>query len=159
MDNNHVFGEILLKDQSFFNDNPWNTKSISTLASPSCLVVQTSVKCRDLAYAVEPRRSLKIVRIWQWYWKSDVFSQLQLQAQFFYIYQLSKGLGMRKISAHGIRMQENPQTRADIFLNFHRFSWSYLGPKSNLHPHTEISSMALLTPKSSIVTFEKLQFL
>ena len=33
---------------------------------------------------------------------------------------------------------------------FHRFSWSYTDPKSNLLPRMEISSMALLTPKSSI---------
>ena len=33
----------------------------------------------------------------------------------FYIYELRKGLGMRKILAHGIRMQKKPQTRGDIF--------------------------------------------
>ena len=32
----------------------------------------------------------------------------------FYIYQLPEGLGMKKILAHGIRMQKNPQTREDI---------------------------------------------
>ena len=39
------------------------------------------------------------------------------------------------------------------FLDFHGFSWSYVGPKSNLHPPppTEILSMASLTPKLSIV--------
>ena len=37
------------------------------------------------------------------------------------------------------------------FLDFHRFSWSYAGPKSNLHPRTEISTMASLTPKLSTV--------
>ena len=33
----------------------------------------------------------------------------------FYIYQLPEGLGMRKIFAHGIRMQKNRQSREDIF--------------------------------------------
>ena len=36
------------------------------------------------------------------------------------------------------------------FLNFQGFSWSHAGPKSKLHSRTEISSMASLTPKSSI---------
>ena len=36
----------------------------------------------------------------------------------FYIYQLHEGLGMRKILAHSIRMQKNPQTREDIFWIF-----------------------------------------
>ena len=41
----------------------------------------------------------------------------------FCIYQLPEGLEMRKILALGIRMQKNPQTRADIvciFMDFHR---------------------------------------
>ena len=40
----------------------------------------------------------------------------------FYIYQLPAGLGMRKISPHSIRMQNNPQTRVEmlwIFTGFH----------------------------------------
>ena len=39
------------------------------------------------------------------------------------IYDLLEGLGMRKILPHGIRMQKNPETRADIFwvfTDFHR---------------------------------------
>ena len=39
----------------------------------------------------------------------------------FYIYQLYEGLGM---IAHGIRTQNNPQTKVDffwIFMDFHRF--------------------------------------
>ena len=36
----------------------------------------------------------------------------------FYIFQLPEGLGTRKILAHGIRMQKNPQTTEDIFLIF-----------------------------------------
>ena len=40
----------------------------------------------------------------------------------FYIYQKPEGLGMRKILEHGVRMQKNPQTSADIswiFTDFH----------------------------------------
>ena len=36
------------------------------------------------------------------------------------------------------------------FLDFHGFSWSCVGPKSNLHLRREISSMASLALKSSI---------
>ena len=43
-----------------------------------------------------------------------------------YIYKLLEGLGMSKILVHGTKM------------DFHRFLWSYVGPKSNLHPQTEI---------------------
>ena len=32
----------------------------------------------------------------------------------FYIYQMPEGLEMRKILAHGIRMQKNPRTMEDI---------------------------------------------
>ena len=53
---------------------------------------------------------------------------------------------MRKTLAHDIRMQKNPQTKEDIY----EFSWSYTGPKSNLHTLTEISSMASPTVKLSI---------
>ena len=70
----------------------------------------------------------------------------------FYIYQLPKSLGMSKVLPHGVRMQKTPKTRTKvfwIFTDFHGFSWSYVGPKSNLHPRTEISSFASLTPKSS----------
>ena len=45
-------------------------------------------------------------------------------------------------------------------LNFHGFSWSYAGRKSNLHPRAEISSMASLNPKSSIArTVSSYEFL
>ena len=47
-------------------------------------------------------------------------------------------------------MQKNPQAREEILLDFDGFSWSFVSPKSNLHPRTEISSMASLTAKSSI---------
>ena len=36
------------------------------------------------------------------------------------------------------------------FQDFHRFSWSYVGPKFTLHPCTAVSSMASLAPKSSV---------
>ena len=39
----------------------------------------------------------------------------------FYIYELSEGLGMRKILGHGTRMQKNPQNREDGFLIFRDF--------------------------------------
>ena len=63
----------------------------------------------------------------------------------FYIYELPEGLEMRKILAHGTRMQRNPQARGDIFWIF----MELLGPKSNLHTGTEISSMASLNLKLS----------
>ena len=43
-----------------------------------------------------------------------------------YIYKLPEGLGMRRILAHGTRIQKNPQTRGDIFwifTDFHRVMW------------------------------------
>ena len=67
----------------------------------------------------------------------------------FFIYELPEGLGMRKILANGTRMQKNPQNKEEIFwicTDFH----SYAGPKSSLHPLTEISSMASIILKSSI---------
>ena len=33
------------------------------------------------------------------------------------------------------------------FLDFYRFSWSYAGPKSNLHPRTEISLIGVTNPE------------
>ena len=46
-------------------------------------------------------------------------------------------------------MQKNLQITAHIFWIFTVFH-SYVGSKSNLHPRTEISAVATLTPKSSI---------
>ena len=59
-------------------------------------------------------------------------------------------MGMRKILAHDIRMQKNPQTKEETFWIF---TWNYVGPKSNLHTRVEISSMALLTVKLSICCY------
>ena len=62
---------------------------------------------------------------------------------YFYIYELSEALEMKKIVAHGTRMQRIHKPGN----TFSRFSQSYAGPGSNLHTRTEISSMASLTPK------------
>ena len=67
-----------------------------------------------------------------------------------YIYQLSEGLGIKRILAHVIRIQKNPQTRQDIFWILTDFHRVVVGAKSNLHPHMEISSMRSLTLKLSI---------
>ena len=43
-----------------------------------------------------------------------------------YIYKLPEGLRIRRILAHGTRIQKNPQTREDIFwifTDFHRVMW------------------------------------
>ena len=84
---------------------------------------QTSIKCRDLACDVEPPPAVTNF--------DDLTMILEVKYLFptsslgaiFYIYQLPEGLKMRKILAHGIRMQKNPQTRAHnfwIFIDFHR---------------------------------------
>ena len=53
---------------------------------------------------------------------------------------------MRKILAHGIRMQKKRQTRRTCY-GFSRILMELCG--SNLHPRTEIKSMASRTPKLS----------
>ena len=55
----------------------------------------------------------------------------------FYNYQLPEGQGMRNILGHHVRTQKNPQTMAKLLVDFHRFSWSYVGPNSNLHSCVE----------------------
>ena len=43
-----------------------------------------------------------------------------------YIYKLPEGLRIRRILAHGTRIQKYPQTREDIFwifTDFHRVMW------------------------------------
>ena len=67
----------------------------------------------------------------------------------FCIYQLPKGLKIRKILAHIITTQKNAQTKARVFSKFQEFSYSYVGSKFNLHFHTEISAVASLTLKSN----------
>ena len=50
------------------------------------------------------------------------------------------------------RKEQNISTnQGGDFLDFNGFSWSYAGPKSNLHSRTEISLMALLAAKSSVI--------
>ena len=41
---------------------------------------------------------------------------------------------------------KNPQTIKDT-LDFYRFSWSFAGPKSNVHSRTEISSIGVTNPE------------
>ena len=74
---------------------------------------QTCIKRRDLACNVEPS-PLKNCK--------DLAMKLEVKYLFptsssganFYIYQVPEGLEMRKILAHGIRMQKNPRTMEDI---------------------------------------------
>ena len=81
---------------------------------------QTSIKCHYLACDVE-RPPLKNCK--------DLTMKLEVKCLFpnsssgakFYISQLPEGLIIRKILAHGIRMQKNPQTREDIFWTFTDF--------------------------------------
>ena len=80
------------------------------------------------------------------------FFQTSSSGANFYICQLPESLEMRKILAHGIRMQKNRQTRRTCY-GFSRILMKLCG--SNLHPRTEIKSMASLTPKLSI---EKVNF-
>ena len=65
---------------------------------------QTSIKCCDQSCNVEPL-SLKNWGFDHEVGSWNIFLQLHLQVQ---IYQLAEGLGMRKILAHGIRMQKTP---------------------------------------------------
>ena len=81
---------------------------------------QASIKCRDLVCNVElpPFKNCKDLTM-----KLEVrylFSTLSSGANFF-IYQLPDGLEIRKILAHGIRMQNNSQTREEIFWIFTDF--------------------------------------
>ena len=58
-------------------------------------------------------------------------------------------MGIRKILVHDIRMQKNPQTKEDTYLD----TWNYVGPKSNLHSRMENSSVALLIAELSICCY------
>ena len=64
------------------------------------------------------------------------------------LHDAEEAVRMRKILAGDIRKESTNQ--GGQLLDFYRYSESYAGPKSNLHSHTEISSMASLTPKSSM---------
>ena len=95
-------------------------------------IKNSSIECEDVACDVEPM-SLKDYK--------DLTMKLKVKYPFpnsssganFYIQQLPKGLGMRKILAHGIRMQKNPQTRENIFWVFMDFHEVY-GSKVQLAP-------------------------
>ena len=89
---------------------------------------QNFIQCRDLAYDVSTTvvRNCKGLTIAL---EVKYFFTTSSSGANFFIHQLSESLEMRKILAHAI---------------------SYPGSKPNLHPLTEISAMATLTPKSSI---------
>ena len=102
--------------------------------------VETSMKCLDLACDDEspPLKNCK-----------DLTMKLEVKYLFptscsgasFYIYQLPEGLAMRKI-LHMVLGCKRIHKPGRTFQDFDGFSWSYASPKSNLHPRTEISSMA-----------------
>ena len=101
-------------------------------------------------------------------WTTTIKNCRESQASFpnfifdgnYYIYELSEGLGMRKILAHGYIytwIQKNAQTREDIFwifTDFYGVMWVQSPTYSPLpSPHRiEISSMVLLTLKLSITS-------
>ena len=80
---------------------------------------QTFIKYRDLACDAETTTVIKL-----WEFDHEIGSQISF-ANFvfkFFIHQLSESLKMRKILAHVIGMQKNPQTQAVNFLNFYGLS-------------------------------------
>ena len=104
---------------------------------------QTSIKFRDLACDAEPPL-LKNCKALTMQLEVKYLFQTSFSGANFYIYELPEGLGIRKTLARGIRMQKNPQTREETFWVFTHFHRVHAGPC------TQISSMASLTPKSSI---------
>ena len=98
---------------------------LTRLASPSC----SGLQCWST--------SIKNVRIWPLNWKSNIFPQLLLEMQIFIFITCLKVWEWEKY----------PQAKVDIFCIFTDF---HASPKSNFHLCTETSSMASLTPKSSI---------
>ena len=95
------------------------------------------------------------MRIWPWNWKSNIYSQLQLQVHIFIFMSCLKFWEWKKYM-HMVLGCKRIHKPGRIFSGF---SWSYEGPKSNLHPSTEISSMASLTPKLSIECSECLKII
>ena len=80
---------------------------------------QTFKKCRDLACNVETTTVRKLRGF-----EYEIGSQTSF-ANFvfkFFIHQLSESLKMRKILAHVIGMQKNPQTQGTNLLNFYGLS-------------------------------------
>ena len=109
---------------------------------------QTYIKCSDLAALMEPPPSENCKCLIMKLKVKSLFPTLSSGTNFF-IYQLPEGLEIRRILAHGIRMQTFPQTRVDIYQIFTDFLRVI---QFNLHLRTEISAMASLRPKLSIVT-------
>ena len=67
------------------------------------------------------------------------------------LHDVEESMAIRKILAHDIRMKKNHKPRRTL-----SGSWIFMelcGPKVQLHPRTETSSMASLTPKSSICCY------
>ena len=69
----------------------------------------------------------------------------------FYIYELPEGLGMRQMLAYGTRMQKNSQIREDIFWIFADIHGAMWVQSATCTPARKTSSVASLTPKSSIL--------
>ena len=70
------------------------------------LEAPSSGNCKDLTMKLE---------VYQIYFPSLIFRREDFAQSRFYNYQSPESLEMTKILAHGIRMQKNSQTRADIF--------------------------------------------
>ena len=68
---------------------------------------QTSIKCSDLACDLEPPLS-KNCKDLTMKLKVKYISPKSFSGANIFVCQLSEGLGMRKVLAHGIRMQKNP---------------------------------------------------
>ena len=94
------------------------TKSTILLFLLGCHLVREckthSLKCTDLDCNVEPPLLENRKDLTTNYQVEYLFPTSSSSANI-YIYQLSEGLAMRKILAHSIRMQKNPQTRGDTF--------------------------------------------
>ena len=73
-------------------------------------------------------------------WHSHFFSQITIEK-------------LIQILLHGTYKALEASSFFWSLKNFYGFLRSYMGPKSNLHPDTEISSMVFLTAKSSILRY------
>ena len=86
---------------------------------------QASIKFRDVACDVQPPPLKNCKDLTMKLGVKYLFPVSSSDANF-YSYQFPEGLGMRKILASGIRMQENLQTRGYIFwifTGFHGVNW------------------------------------
>ena len=107
------------------------------------------IKCRDLACDVEPTLSKNYKDLTMKFEVKFLFPTSSSGAHF-YVYEMPEGLGMRKIWAHGTRMQKNPQTREDIFWLLTDFHGVILVQSPTCAPARIFHQLASLTPKSSI---------